>query len=38
VTDWLLLNVGVVAVSFAIMLIPTAIISRLSPVKPLRFE
>lgn len=36
--DWLLLNAGVVAVAFGIMLIPTAIISRLSPVKPLRFE
>lgn len=37
-SDWLLLNAGIIAVAFAIMLIPTAIISRLSPVKPLRFE
>ncbi|MDE5940936.1 MAG: FtsX-like permease family protein [Muribaculaceae bacterium] len=36
--DWILLNAGVLVVSFAVMLVPTGIVSRLSPVKPLRFE
>ena len=36
--DWLLLNAGVVAVAFLIMLVPTGIAGRVSPVKTLRFE
>ena len=36
--DWVLLNAGVVAVAFLIMLVPTGIAGRVSPVKTLRFE
>lgn len=38
VADWLMLNLGVIMVAFGVMLIPTAIVSRLSPVKSLNFE
>ncbi len=35
---WLLLNVGAAIFAFALMLLPTSLISRLSPVKVMRFE
>lgn len=38
VADWLLLNAGVVVVAFLIMLVPTGIARRVSPVRTLRFE
>ena len=38
VADWLLLNAGVLVVAFLIMLVPTGIARRVSPVRTLRFE
>lgn len=38
VADWMALNAGVVAVAFIVLLLPTIVISHLSPVKTLRFE
>ncbi|MBD5226122.1 MAG: ABC transporter permease [Bacteroidales bacterium] len=35
---WILLNVSVAALSYMVMLVPSGMISRLSPVKSLRFE
>lgn len=35
---WLALNLGVAALSYALMVIPTSTISRLSPVKTLQWE
>ena len=35
---WLALNAGIVLLSYSLMLLPTGMISRLSPVKTLRFE
>lgn len=37
-SSWLLLNAGVVLLSGLLMLVPSGMISRLSPVKTLRFE
>lgn len=35
---WLALNLGVAVLSYALMLLPTSMVSRLSPVKTLRWE
>lgn len=35
---WALLNISVAALSYLVMLVPSGMISRLSPVKSLRFE
>lgn len=35
---WLALNAGVLALSFILMLVPTSVISRMSPVNTMRFE
>ena len=36
--SWLALNAGIIVLSYALMLLPAGMISRLSPVKILRFE
>ena len=38
ILSWLMLNVAVGGLSYLIMLLPTSMISRLSPVKTLHFE
>lgn len=38
VAAWVALNAGVLLLSFLLMLVPTSVISRLSPVSTMRFE
>jgi len=36
--SWLALNAGIIVLSYSLMLLPTGMVSKLSPVKTLRFE